>query len=174
MTNAQIRTLMQRYMFTTVSDQAKHSNWVYEFSRALPVVPIGYTPSVKILADCSFGCKLICHAAGVPDPTGYNYLGYGNSGSIWHHLPKITLSEAKPGDIVTFGFEGDHHAAMLYMWHDNHCWLWNHGRQGQPVFSTLGAETAYHSGMDVQWCQVLRPDPPQHSRGNPPVKKGHP
>lgn len=167
------RLKLQKLMYQTVQQQKQHGNWHYHEVRPLPVVKIPVANNVATFSDCSFGVKLLCFAAGIQDPTGFGYEGVGNSTSIWEHLPHIDLSQALPGDPVTFGVDGSVHVAMLYMWHDNHCWLWNMGEEGEPAFVTLGSETAYHAGEPVTWCQLLRPDPTPHLKGNPP-KKGHP
>lgn len=174
MTNAQTRALLQRLMYQTVQQQAKHKNWIYDEVRELPIVRVPTRDNRVTRSDCSFGIKLLCFSANTIDPTGFNFEGVGNSTSIWEHLPHITLAEAKPGDPVIWGVEGSVHVAMLYQWHGGRCWLWNMGEQGEPVFTTLGAESAYHAGQPVQWCQLLRPDPTPHLKGNPPRKKGHP
>lgn len=169
MTNAQRRLTLQNLMWKTVNLQKAFRNWQYREARPLPIQAILFDQAVY--SDCSFGCKLLCYSVGgIPDPTGFDYNGYGNSESIRQHLPKISQAEARPGDIIVwYGIEDEEHAAMLYKWEKVdgvvHCFLWNMGMQGQPVFSTLGRELAAHPGASVQWCQVLRPDPAPTTKG---------
>ena len=101
-------------MASTVDDQARHRNWRYRAVRPQAILP-SYIPGGYIEADCSDGCRDLCRWANIPDPAGNVYAPYGNSSSIWAHLPHISLSEAEPGDIVVFGYRyGEHHACMLW------------------------------------------------------------
>lgn len=170
MTNAERRKLMQHTMFDSIAQQKAHGNYDYDEVRELPVVHIPAVPLRTVRGDCSWGCKLICYSSGVPDPTGFNYSGVGNSESIFEHLNHVDLSQARPGDIGVFGAHGEIHALMYYAWDKNRLWVWNWGTDGEPVFTTLGAEVAYHAGQPLTWCQVLRPDPTPHLRGNPRTK----
>lgn len=169
MTNTERRHTLQTLMWSTVNRQKLWHDWTYDEVRPLEVVAV--LGNERIRSDCSFGCKLLCSAIhGIPDPTGFDYNGYGNSESIRQHLPKISQAEARPGDIIAwYGIPDEEHAAMLYKWEKVdgvvHCFLWNMGEQGQPVFSTLGRELAAHPGASTQWCQVLRPDPAPTTKG---------
>ena len=170
MNNAEIRLKLQKLMYQTVYDQAHHGNWDYREIRPLPIVSVTYHPGQRIESDCSYGTKLLCHAADAPDPTGFNYQGYGNTVSMWEHLPHIPQEQTLPGDVIIFGQNGADHVAMLYQWSAGHCWLWNMGSQGDPRFSKLGDQLAYFGSRPHQWCQILKPAPTKHLKGNPPQK----
>ena len=174
MSSAEIRKRLQQLQYATQQQQAHHGNWNYREVRPLPVVHVPSPNNETIDADCSFGVKLLCYSAGAPDPTGFNYASYGNTVSIYQHLPHIDLGQALPGDIVLYGPGGSDHACMLYQWHDGRCWVWSHGHQGAPEIVTLGAMSAYFGPeCPVTWCQTLRPDPTPHAHGNP-ARTGHP
>ncbi len=157
------RQRLVELMGATVADQTHHSNWRYRAVRP-QAIPPHYIPAGYVEADCSDGCRDLCRWANIPDPAGNVYAPYGNSSSIWAHLPHISLSEADPGDIVTFGYRyGEKHAAMLwertgtgaYDWT-----VWNHGRPGQPQKRTLMQEVQAHAGMSVTCCRIPVVDPP--------------
>lgn len=170
MTSAQLRAELQKVMWSTVQQQKAHQNWFYEEVRPLPVVRVPSNGNARVASDCSFYGKLLFYAVDGPDPTGYKGEGYGNSSSVWEHCEHIDLSQALPGDAVTWGVGGSIHIAWLYRWHDNRCWLANMGRQGEPEFVTLGAESAYHAGEPVTWLRTVRPDAKHQPKGNPPTK----
>lgn len=169
-TEAQYRATLKGLMERSVQDEATYHNWNYVFARP-QTVQIEYTSHlVRPGVDCGDGCRVLCWTAKVPDdPAGTKYANYGNSSSIYFHLhhPNDALDQAEIGDILTFGFySGEHHAAMVYKYDPNPALflLWNMGTQGQPVWSTLAAEMAYHAGQTVSLCKLnLPPDPaPTH------------
>ena len=162
-----VRAALRGYMWKTVQYQRAHSNWVYDEVRPLPIAHLLPSVPATIRSDCSFGCKLLCHAAGAPDPTGMGYDGYGNSVSIFEHLPPAV--PRLPGDIVVWG--PDVHAAMIYsVGRDSYdTWLWNMGSQGEPVFRTLAQEIAGHPGIGYWARETVRPDPAATIAGNPPA-----
>lgn len=158
----QLRASLAVLMSQTVSDQQTKGNWRYEAVRP-QVVAIHYIGQI-IVVDCSDGCRMLCYSAGVADdPAGNNYETYGNSSSIWVHLHHIDLSEAKVGDIITFGkYAGELHACMIYDLTDpTNPKVWNMGAPGQPWFSTLAIEEGAHQGAVYTVCQLNLPaDPP--------------
>ena len=159
------RQRLVELMAATVNDQAHHRNWRYRAVRPQAILP-HYIQAGYVEADCSDGCRDLCRWANIPDPAGNVYAPYGNSSSIWAHLPHISLSDAQPGDIVTFGYRyGEKHACMLWE-HVNGEWLvWNMGRPGQPAKRRLADEIAAHAGMAMTVCQLpikdLPPTPQQ-------------
>lgn len=153
------RARMQYYMKLSVNDQERYRNWNYEAVRPQRI-PSSYQSGQYVEADCSDGCRMIARWAGVKDdPAGNNYDSYGNSSSIWAHLPHIDLHDAQPGDMVTFGsYTGEHHVAMFYDLADRHDPIvWNMGTDGQPIFTRLSNEIRYHSGQRVTVCRVKLP-----------------
>lgn len=160
---------MQVAMFNSAAQQKAHGNYSYEEIRPLPVIKLPTRNNAHAALDCSFGVKCLSYTAGGPDPTGYNYEGYGNTVSIYQHLPHIDLSQALPGDIGIYGPGGAYHAIALYMWHDNHCWVWSMGHQGAPEIVTLGTMSSHFGpSCPLTWCQLVKPTPAHQTAGNPP------
>ena len=123
--------------------------WRYEEIRPLLMPPVlGH----GVMADCSYGVTILCHWAGLPDPTGFNYNGYGNSVSIFHHLPHVAVKDAKVGDILLFGPEGEWHATMIYT-PGLIPVLWSFGHQGAPNLYSLSADPR----KPVTACRIAAP-----------------
>lgn len=63
-----------------------------------------------ITMDCSESATLICRLAGLRDPNGLGYDGYGYTGSMLTHLPHFTdWDEVHEGTLIVFGaFPGVH------------------------------------------------------------------
>lgn len=154
-----VRVALQQTMAATAADEQAHHLDTYAAIRPL-VVPRAWKPGQPVRADCSKGCQFICRwTENAPDPMRNGWGMYGNSSTIWMELEHIPLSAALPGDLVTFGFSGDHHVAMLYKFDDGAWSAWNFGRQGQPAIVPLAYEIADHQGLPVTVCQ-LGPLPP--------------
>lgn len=149
-------------MAATAADEQAHADWTYEAVRPMPV-PSSWAPGQKVQGDCSKGCQYVCRwTTGAPDPMRNDWSVYGNSSTIWMELPHIALAQALPGDIVTFGLSGDHHAAMLYQIGNGGWEVWNFGRQGQPTIVPLAYELADHQGLPVTYCRLAPISPPTH------------
>jgi hypothetical protein len=123
--------------------------WNYREERPLPLPPrLAY----GVDADCSFAVKVLCRWAGVPDPTGGGYDGYGNSTSIFRCLPHVPLARARTGDVVVFGPDGAWHAAMV-LEPGSDPLLWSHGHQGAPNLYPLSADPR----RPVVACRIAAP-----------------
>jgi len=140
------RDLLHAFMTATAGNAY---GWNYREVRPLPL-PAKLSHGVN--ADCSFGVKILCDWAGVPDPTGENYDGYGNSISIYNHLPHISKAQAKTGDILLFGPNGAWHATMILEPGADPL-LWSHGHQGAPNLYRLSADKR----TPVTFCQIAAP-----------------
>lgn len=83
-------------------------------------------------ADCSEAVTGVCRWAGLRDPNGFGYSGWGNSGTMWSRLPHYTTpSHAHVGALVTFGSGGWEHVAMVYTPGADPL-LWSHGSEDGP------------------------------------------
>lgn len=141
---------------------ANEPNWHYLFRRPLALPTEQQAEHGVVYGDCSFGCKDLCFLAGIPDPTGYGYSsGYGNSTAIYGHLPHVAFEAIQVGDIVLFGVEGNHHAAMVYSVGKTAetTRVWSFGSESGPKIYTLADEMAYHKGQPVTFCQTIPADP---------------
>lgn len=70
-------------------------------------------PNVPPYEDCSSFATWCYWIAGAPDPNGFNYNGYGNTGSQYPNGVHVTLSKARMGDICFYGWsngEPEHEA----------------------------------------------------------------
>lgn len=122
------RAKLAALMRATVAD---HANWTYHAIRPLTTPP-SWKPGQPVTADCSKGVEYLCRWAGIPDPMGAGYGPYGNSQTLWLHLQHLDHpSELLVGDLVTFGADGNEHAAMVLEAGTNPL-LWSFGHQGAP------------------------------------------
>ncbi len=151
-----VRALLAKTMKATLAAEAAHHNWTYAEVRPLPMPPRKLSPAAAVLADCSKGVQYICWwTPGAPDPMGNGWSEYGNSQTIWsalHHLD--TVEQLEIGDVVTFGVDGDAHAAMVLEAGPDPL-LWSHGHQGAPDTYRLTADTRPH-----QFLKLPLADPP--------------
>lgn len=120
-------------MRATLADESKHHTWTYSFTRPLHV-PASWHVGQHVVGDCSKGVQYLCKWAGAPDPMENGYGEWGNSYTLWIHLrhldhPSLLLV----GDIVTFGHDGEEHAAMvLERSTAGNPLLWSFGHEGAP------------------------------------------
>jgi len=144
-TDEGIRKQCAHFMRETLNDNAHHHNWIYKAVRPLHVYA-SFHPGSRIEADCSFGVKLICYWAGVPDdPTGQNYTGFGNSSSIAAHLPHVAHArDLLVGDPVTFGTDGSNEHAAMVLERGSDPLLWSDGHQGAPNTYRLSEDGRPH------------------------------
>ena len=140
------RELLHAYMVATAGNAF---GWNYREVRPL-VLPPRLAHGVD--ADCSYGVTILCDWAGVPDPTGGKFDGYGNSVSIYQHLPHIPIGEAKTGDILLFGPNGAWHATMILQPALDPM-LWSHGHQGAPNLYRLSQDKR----QPVTICRIDAP-----------------
>lgn len=95
-------------------------------------------------ADCSETVTAICKMAGLADPSGRGYDGYGNSATMWDHLPRYsTPSRAQVGAIVTFGPGGADHVAQVIQAGKDPV-LGSHGQEKGPMAVRFSAQKHAH------------------------------
>ncbi len=97
---------------------------------------------VGITMDCSESVTLICHIAGLKDPSGYDYSsGYGNVASISAHCPHYSNpADAYVGAMVAFG--GNAHICMVRARGADPL-LFSHGSEAGPYYARLSHLTPY-------------------------------
>lgn len=137
------RTTLQDLMKKTLVDQQTYNSWIYDAIRPMPV-PRVYVRGNHVRGDCSKGCQYLCRWANAPDPMKNNWSDWGNSTTIClslRHLANPSLLEI--GDIVTFGTNGDEHAAMIYAPGSDPL-LWSFGHQGAPNTYRLSQDGRVH------------------------------
>ena len=98
----------------------------------------------SISMDCSEGVTALCKWAGLHDPNGNHFNGYGATGSLLAHLPHYAdQRRAKVGALCVFGpGSGDHVAMVLEPGSDP--LMWSHGGEHGPVRVRWSAERSYH------------------------------
>jgi hypothetical protein len=147
MENTTVRDRLHNLMRETLEDQLKYKTWDYYYYRPMPV-PATWHPKQHVKGDCSKGIQYLCKWAGAPDPMGNDWADWGNSQTLWsrlQHLPNPEKLEV--GDIVTFGRDGEEHAAMVLEKGKNPL-LWSFGHQGAP--------NTYYLDQDRREKQYLR------------------
>jgi hypothetical protein len=146
-----IRANLKKLMTQTLADAA---NWRYLAFRP-ESVPATWEKEQHVIADCSKGCQFLARWAGAPDPMDpqhNTFADWGNSQTIWSHLQHADHAhDLEVGDIVTFGRNGDKHAAMV-LEPGRDPLLWSHGHQGAP--------NSYRLSQDhrpAQFCRMPIP-----------------
>lgn len=138
-----IRNRLESLMQETLRDQERFGNWRYWDFRPRPV-PSDYKTGMKVIGDCSKGVQFLCKWGGAPDPMGLNYGPYGNSQTLCFHLEHAPYaSDLEIGDVVTFGWNGNEHAAMV-LEPGLDPLLWSFGHQGAPNTVRLSTDHRYH------------------------------
>lgn len=143
-----IRKKQAELMDATVAD---HKNWTYEAVRPLPIPPT-WKKGQKVRSDCSLGVKLLNRWSGGPDPMNTNYGPYGNSTTLCAHLPHVpSPSMLEVADVITFGKNGDEHAAVVREAGVDPL-LWSDGHQGAPNFYRLSQDR-----REAQYLKLVLP-----------------
>lgn len=90
-----------------------------------------------ITTDCSETVTLLCHLAGLADPSGMGFNGYGNTHEMWKHLTHYDdPADAYMGGLAVFGPQGADHVAMVR--HEGaDPVMFSHGGEPGPVFIKL-------------------------------------
>jgi hypothetical protein len=150
-----VRAELSRLMKATLPD---HAHWTYRAVRPLSV-PVTWSKGQHVVADCSKAVQYLCRWAGAPDPMDSGWDKYGNSQTLWLRLQHLDHpSELEVGDIVTFGHNGEEHAAMVLETGDDPL-LWSFGHQGAP--------NTYRLSQDHRPKQFLRNPIPHYAPTDP-------
>jgi hypothetical protein len=149
-----VRAELVRLMRATIRDRA---NWTYEATRPLVMPPRPWKRGQHVTADCSKGVQDLCWWAESPaDPMGLDYGPFGNSQTLCAHLRHVAEpAQLEPGDIITFGRDGEDHAAMV-LERGADPLLWSFGHQGAPNSYPLSAD-----GREHQLLKLPVKDPPK-------------
>lgn len=144
-------TAAQRQHMAALMDWLVHEQALIDYRQARPMTtatireqPLAdqFKAGKRISTDCSETVTLICRLAGLADPNGQNYNGYGFTGTMLGHLPHYTYpSGADIGALVVFG-PGDGHHVCLVRKAGKDPLLFSHGNQAGPVFVRFSAEKA--------------------------------
>lgn len=133
--SADIRTELHSVMTQGLAEEARLHDWTYEAVRPTYMpTHVRQFQTCKKRGDCSKGVQFNCWwVPGCPDPMGRNWDPYGNSQTICFHLRHLaSASDLWVGDPVTFGYDGEEHAAMVVELGGGDPWVWSFGHQGAP------------------------------------------
>lgn len=94
-----------------------------------------------IKMDCSESVTLICRLAGLKDPNGRNYDGYGNTETLYANLPHYyNGANASCGALFDLHIE---HVCMVRK-HSVDPVLFSHGQEVGPIWIRASIEKQYH------------------------------
>lgn len=143
------RSDLQRLMRATLADETKRHTWTYHAVRPCPMPSRPWKEGEKVWGDCSKGVQFLCWWADLPaDPMHGGWGAYGNSQTLWLHLQHLDhANQLHIGDIVTFGTDGEEHAAMV-LESGSDPLVWSFGHQGAP--------NSYRLSTDKRPQQYLR------------------
>lgn len=138
-------------------DHRKHivqvCDWTIQHAASISyaqVRPMQLTDCVlPLVMDCSKHTTWVSYWAGWRDPNGLHFSGEGNTETIYNHLPRITLAQARPGDLVVWGGAYiqplSHVVTILEPGTDP--MVCSHGSEIGPLRLRLSAEQPYHAGL---------------------------
>lgn len=120
---------------------------------------------LRATGDCvSLGVTPVFKWAGWGDPNGLGFDGYGFTGTIIDHLPRITdVSGVHAGSIGIYGeYPGVHAIVALEDYNGDATKINSHGEE-YAWDSTLGEENPGHVGQPLNWYAVagLLPEVPK-------------
>lgn len=123
---------------------------------------IGHPGKLPLHADCSSWWTVVCNWAGVDDPNGLGYNGYGYTGTQWQHLRQVVIAAALPGDGIIYGpYPGSHVAVVVEPGPDP--LLISHGQERGPIYIHHSAEDRAHGYTGARAVRLLAdllPPPP--------------
>jgi hypothetical protein len=105
-----------------------------------------------VSADCSESITCLCKWAGLADPSGLGYDGYGNTQTMYDHLPHYSSpQDAEVGAIAMFGagYSLAHQHVAMVMKPGADPLLFSHGSEPGPMAIRLSVEAPYHPGKPV-------------------------
>lgn len=110
---------------------------------------IHYLP---LYIDCSaIGILFAKWAKCKNDPSGYHFIGLGNTSSFLSHCRKISKAQLKAGDIVQF----DNEHATYVLNPTNDPLLFSHGMERGPIAIPLSEETKYHRNVPIYYLRFI-------------------
>lgn len=102
---------------------------------------------VPVTMDCSEAVTLICRLAGLKDPNGLRYDGYGYTGTMLEHLPHFTdYGELHKGSLIVYGAGTGTHVVMVVTPNGHNPDVYSHGSHANSAIWTLETENTYHPG----------------------------
>ncbi len=113
---------------------------------------------LPLSTDCSGSLDDIFHAAGAPDPNGYDYRSIGNTASLYGNAEHVPMSSLVAGDfIICFkGTETEHVYIVVATLTGGDLKLFTHGDESCPAYENWSAVKAYWASVGhAQGCRTL-------------------
>ena len=108
-----------------------------------------------ITCDCSESVTLMFRLAGLKDPNGLNYDGYGYTGDMLDHLPIFTdWAEVHEGTLIIFGPGTGTHVVMVVQPNGDNPQVYSHGSHANSAIWDLNTERTYHPGENVRLLSI--------------------
>lgn len=103
-----------------------------------------------ITCDCSESVTLMFRLAGLHDPNGLQYDGYGYTGTMLDHLPHFTDWErAHEGTLIVFGAGTGTHVVMVTRPNGDNPEVYSHGSHANSAIWPFATERTYHEGEPI-------------------------
>lgn len=157
-------TSIQRRHMLGLMDMLVHHEPLVHYRQARPMstqhlmerdLELMFAAKRGIQMDCSESVTLICRLAGLLDPNGQHYNGYGFTGTILQHLDHYSdPADASVGALVVFGPGTGNHVAMVHTPGRNPL-LFSHGSEAGPGLVRLEAE-AHGQRPPVRFCSIAK------------------
>lgn len=92
------------------------------------------TPSEVRWGDCSGLATYLYWWAGLPDPNGLGYNGYGYTGTLCKNGRSIPVTDARPGDLVFYGYGAPWvHVTVVISGAGYNATVFSHGSERGPL-----------------------------------------
>jgi hypothetical protein len=135
-----VTSARERYTAVLRQFYDERANW--DYGQVRPIPHPGQRGRVK--TDCSGGVTYAAQVAKVPDPNARGFDGLGYTGTLLEskYAKRVSLLQARPGDLIVYGpFPGHHVVAILEAGPDP--LVWSHGSQGDPRIMRHSQQAAY-------------------------------
>lgn len=101
----------------------------------------------SITCDCSESVTLMFRLAGLRDPNGLRYDGYGYTGTMLEHLEHFTeWDKVHEGTLIVFGAGTGTHVVMVTTPNGENPEVYSHGSHATSAIWSLDTERTYHTG----------------------------
>lgn len=118
----------------------------YRQSRPIPL-KAGKAHQLPLYTDCSGSAVIAYYAAGLPDPSGYNYDGGRTkptyTGSIRAHAKRKKFEHLRPGDLIVYG-PGTGAHMVIVMSGGRDPLVFSHGQESGPRQYRHSVQVAVH------------------------------
>jgi Putative peptidoglycan binding domain len=138
----EVRLQYKSYIVKRVCLDAVSRRSTIHYHQHRPMTDMGVWPNVPNSMDCSTLTTWAFKSAGLADPNGFGYNGFGNTGSQVVHGRRVSsISQAVPGRSLVFYGVGVTHVALLV--DDTH--VVSHGSEPGPLYLPWNYRGDIHS-----------------------------